>query len=104
MVGAIAEVQEQEVSMKAWIMYYLNSEQWGDCLILLHTVAHMWSFNFTVINFNSHSDSLLLCFGSHIDSKEADAYLIYNGSSHYTGTGDCHFFCVLTYNFALFIF
>ena len=34
MLGAIAEAKEQEVSMKAWIMYYLKSEQWGDCSTL----------------------------------------------------------------------
>ena len=103
MMDAIAEPKEQQVSMKAWIMYYLKSEQWGDCSTLLHIVAYMWGLNFSFVNFNGHTDSLLLCFGNHTDSKEADAYFIYNSFTHYTGTGDCHFF-YFDFLFAMLIF
>ena len=41
MLGAIVEAQEQDVSMEAWIVYYLKSEQWEDCSTLLDIVAHM---------------------------------------------------------------
>ena len=62
----------------------------------------MWGINFTVINFSGNLDSPLLLFGTHSDSKDADAYIIYNGSTHYMGTGDLtllayfvYFFCCL---------
>ena len=87
MIGAIAEAMLREVSLKAWILY-LHSEKWGDCTTLLELVSHMWSINFTVINFSGNLDSPLLLFGTHSDSKDADAYIIYNGSTHYMGTGD----------------
>ena len=97
MIGAIAEVMLHEVNLKAWILCYLHSEQWGDCTTLLELVSHMWGINFTVINFSGNLDSPLLLFGAHSDSKDADAYIIYNGSTHYMGTGDL---TLLTYFFS----
>ena len=67
------------VSLNAWILYYLHSEQWVDCTTLLQLVSHMWGINFTVINFSGNLDSPLLLFGTHSDSKDADANIIYNG-------------------------
>ena len=102
MIGAIAEAMLHGVSLKAWILYYLHSEQWGDCTTLLEIVCHMWGINFTVINFSGNLDSPLLLFGTHSDSKHADAYIIYNGSTHYTGTGDSFYFaCLLFFLFLI---
>ena len=108
MIGAIAEAMLHGVRLETWILYYLHSEQWGDCTTLLELVSHMWGINFTVINFSGNLDSPLLLFGTHSDSKDADAYIIYNGSTHYMETGDltllayffftfvCCLFCKLT--------
>ena len=95
MIGAISEVMLHGVSLKAWILYYLHSEQWRDYTTLLEIICHMCRINFTVINFSGNLDSHLLLFGTHSDSKDADAYIIYNGSTHYAGTGDFFLLCLL---------
>ena len=69
-------------------MYYLKSEKLGECTTLLHNVFHLWGINFTVINFSGIYTHPLLLFGTDSNSKHTYAYLIYNGSTHNTGTAD----------------
>lgn len=71
-------------SFKEYLLYMLQHNTWGDEMILA-VLAHMWRCRVTVVNSKSLTE---LRFFHQKPLEQADVVLVYNGTSHYIGTGE----------------
>ena len=72
-------------SLCTWVEKMSRSMTWAD-LDLINVISHMLNLHITVLDFGGGTSNIVQWhFGQ---KEEADVILLYNGSTHFTGTGN----------------
>ena len=65
-----------------------RSMTWAD-LDIINVISHMFNLNISVLDFGGGTANIVKWhFGQHQSIKEAHVLLLYNGSTHFSGTGN----------------
>lgn len=82
--------QADTTCLYEYILKYSQAGEWGeDCMLKI--VHRMWDINITLITVHLPNEPLI--HYSHSSSfLDSDVVIIYNGTGHYTGTGNPFFF------------
>lgn len=64
-------------------MKFLSYKEWGE-EYLLKIICHMWNMRITVLDVTD--DNLMRHYGGY-NGFPSDNMIVYNGNSHYSGTG-----------------
>ena len=69
----------------------------GGDLELIHVISHMWQLKISILDFGGGTKNIVTWYFGHQKTiKGAHVVLLYNGSTHFTGTGN--FFILGTCN------
>jgi hypothetical protein len=74
-------------SLQSYLAHMLKEDSWGD-QVVLHSISMMFQIRLSLIN----ADGLYcLSFKHRGGLSDADAVVVYNGESHFMGTGNYNF-------------
>ena len=75
-------------SLCTWVEKMNRSMTWAD-LDIINVISHMFNLNISVLDFGGGTTHIIKWhFGQHQSIKEAHVLLLYNGSTHFSGTGN----------------
>ena len=59
----LMEVNLAQAILKSWILHYLKTTQWADCVTLLTVVCYMWTIDYAILVYRSYdkSEAVLYC-------------------------------------------
>ena len=75
-------------SLCTWVEKMNRTMTWGD-LELIHVISYMLNLKISILDFGSGTANIVTWhFGHHRSIQGAHVVLLYNGSTHFTGTGN----------------
>ena len=103
----MAETFLLEGSLCTWVEKMMKTITWGD-LELINVISLMLKLKISILDFSGGTTNIVTWhFGNQKSIKTADIVLLYNGSTHFIGTGNtyiasrgtCNSFCTALFFF-----
>ena len=77
-------------SLCTWVEKMMKTITWGD-LKLINVISLMLKLEISILDFGGGTTNIITWhFGNQKSIKTADIVLLYNGSTHFTGTGNTY--------------